>query len=322
MENKNYFSSSSFAEKATLEAKDVVRESKKAAFNERVDSISEDVDKALHSGVNYYQTREIKAVYRQLADIQEEFTLENYDFMSTKLDKLEADLEHYIATTPEVLKKILEKQKQRLASQKETEAIDFAPNLMEDAEKNLKYAQIDFDNEKFPESYRDVRQAIRNLDEVDSRLNLSNYREKANQILEDMNVALSEFNNVLSLGPEVLKRFTEGPTGKGQYISIAGKMKPDRFRSVITELYHHGKQIDVPEGLENIHKDFVDMLNDVRLSSLYFEKLVILNEFEPKSRHKIIDKAFDLINSAKEKRSALQEEFLNREHQMRVAKLP
>ena len=64
------------------------------------------------------------------------------------------------------------------------------------------------------------------------------------------------------------------------------------------------------------------MINDIRLASIYFEKLIILDQYEPKSQQEIIDKAFDLINQARKKRSALQETFLNREQKMRLAHLP
>lgn len=322
MEKKNYFSSSTFAEKSALEARKVVRESQKAAFNERIASISSDMDKALHSGVNYYQTDEIKKIYRQLADIQEEFTLEKFDYLSAKLDKAEADLEHLIATTPEVLEMIIAEQRDRLAKQKETEAQDFAPDLMEEAERYLRYAKIDFDNKKYTQSYRDIRQALNNLDEVDRRININSYAEKARGILDELNSTLIEFDDVLSMGPDALMYFTQDLSGKGQYISLSGRMQPDEFRTIVTRLYHKAKQMDVPQDTRNLHKDFIDMLNDVRLASLYFEKLIILDEYKPEIRREIIEKAFDLIDTAKAKRSILHESIINQEVNMRVANLP
>jgi hypothetical protein len=322
MEKKIYFSSSTFAENATLEAREVVRESQKAAFSERIASISSDMDKALHSGVNYYQTDEIKQIYRQLADIQEEFSLQKFDYLSAKLDKLEADLERLIATTPEVLEKIIADQQDRLVRQKETEAIDFAPDLIEEAERYLRYAKIDFDNQKFTQSYRDIRQALNNLNEVDRRININSYAERAGEILKELNQAMIEFDDVLSLGPDALKYFTQDITGKGQYVSISGRMQPDEFRNLVTKLYHKAKQMEVPQSTSNLHKDFVDMLNDVRMASLYFEKLIILDEYKPESRQEIIEKAFALIEKAKEKRSILHETFINQEVNMRLANLP
>ena len=64
------------------------------------------------------------------------------------------------------------------------------------------------------------------------------------------------------------------------------------------------------------------MLNDIRLASIYFDKMGILNEFDLSSRHDIIYKAFDYINSAKQKRAELQNTFLNRDKKLRLAESP
>ena len=322
IEQDHYDSANSYADKAALEAQEVVRNSKKEAFRERVANISSNVDKAVHSGVNYYQAEGIKGIYRQLADIQAEFSLEKYDYFSSKLDKLEADLERLITTTPEALAKVIAQQQERLGRQKEANAADFAADLMEEAERNLRYARIDFDNKKFSQSYRDMNIALSNLDEVDRRLNINSYADQAGLILESLDKAMTEFGNVLDLGPEMLKRFSKGPEGEGRYISIAGRMSPDKFRTVVSELYQRAKHLSVPEGADSIHRDLVDMINDVRLASVYFEKLIILDQYEPQSQQEIIDKAFDLIDKAKKKRSALQETFLNRDQKMRLAHLP
>jgi hypothetical protein len=322
IEKDQYDSANSYAAKATLEAQEVVRDSKNAAFRERVSNISGKVDKAFHSGVNYYQSEDVKQIYRRLADIEEEFSLEKYDYFSSNLDKLEADLERVINTTPEVLEKTIARQQERLSRQKEAKAVDFAADLMDEAERNLRYAKMDFDNKKFSQSYRDMTIAIGNLDEVDRRLNINSYADQAGTILENLDKTMVEFGRVLDLGPDMLKRFTKGPEGESHYVSIAGKMAPDVFRTVVTGLYHQAKQLKAPVGAESIHRDLVDMLNDVRLASVYFEKLIILDQYETKSQQEIIDKAFDLISQARKKRSALQETFLNREQKMRLAHLP
>ena len=322
IEEGDYISSFSYAEKATLEARKVVRDSKKVAFHERVDDISQGMDQAMHSGANYFQSGEAKKIYRQLADVQEDFNVDNFDFIDTQMDKLHADLERLINATPEVLNQIIIRQRERLDAQNKTKAVDFASELLEEAGNNLRYARIDYDKGKYSQSYRDLRVAIKNLDEVEERLAMESYAMKAGNILEELNDALVKFRYVLDLGPKMLQRFTRGPTGEGQYISISGKMKPDKFRTVVTELFHKARQLEVPGRAEGVHKDLLDMLNDVRVSSIYFEKLIILDEFEAGSRRDIINRAFELIDLADQKRSKLQESFLNRDKKMRLANIP
>ncbi len=320
IERGDYFSSSAYAEKATLEARKVVRESKKEAFKNRVANISSTMDGAMHSGVNYFQVKDAKKVYHKLADLEEQFTLSKYDYVSFELDKLEADLHRLVTSTPDALKEILSEQRKRLAHQRQTDAVDFAPDLMESAERYLRYAKIDFDKKRFSQSYRNLRSAVNDLNEIDRRLALQAYSQDATRILEDLSDAMDKFRPVLDLGPQVLERFSQGPNGKGQFISIACKMKPGKFRNIVSELYQKARLIKAPESVQATHKDLIDMLNDAQMSAIYFERLIILDEYKPQARREIIKKAYAFIQKVKERRSDIQKALLRQEERFHLAK--
>jgi len=321
IERGDHFSSSSYADKATLEARKVVKQAKKQSFEERVDAINSGMDHAMHSGANYFQTKDAKSIYRELADVEENYTEEKYDLLSSRLDKLDADLEKVVSSTPEVLDKLLAIQRKRLARQKETMAVDFAPDLLESAERHIRYAGIDYDKGHFSQSYRDLKIVIKNLDEVDNRLEMESYASKVDLILRDLSDLMNQFDPVLRLNPDTLYSFTKGPQGEGHYISIASKIKPDEFRKEVTDLYHRGKLLESPKNAHAVHQLFMDMLNDIRLASIYFDKLIILDEYEPTSRREIIEKAYGYIDRAKGKRSEIQKTFLNREQKMRLVSI-
>jgi len=273
----------------------------------------------MHSGVNYFQAENTKKIYRQVAEIQEKFSLENYDQTTSQLDKLEAELERLMTSTPDILAKMISKQQERLANHADTKANDLAGDLMESAKDQLRYAKIDFDNKKFSQSYSELKDAITKLDEVDYRLAMETYSEKANEILENLGKTMNKFSGVLELGPTMVESFSSGPDGHVRYISISSALPPAQFRATVTELYQKARILEVPKGAEGVHESLVDMLNDIRLASVYFDKMCILNEFDPASRHEIIFKAFDYINSAKQKRAELQNTFLNRDKKLRLA---
>jgi len=148
---------------------------------------------------------------------------------------------------------------------------------------------------------------------------MEDYAEQANEILDSLDNALYRFQSVLNLGPKAVEGFSKGSNKEIYSISISGGMAPDQFRLAVSELYEKSRLIKFPPGAELVHANFVDMINDIRLASVYFDKMIILNEFDDDSRHEIIYKAFDYIKSAKQKRSDLQKTFLVREKKMRLA---
>jgi hypothetical protein len=318
IEKEDYISSTAYSEKATIEANKVVKESQKAAFKNRVKNISNQMDDAMHSGVNYFQTDKAKKVYRELADIQEDFSLDEYDYMISRLDKLDGEMEKVVSSTPEALDRFIDIQKMRLKAQKEMDAIDIASSLMKKAEDNLVYAKIDFNKKMYSRSYRNLKKAIECVDEIDRRISMERYINEACGIIEELSETMYQFQAILKLNPTLMELFTKGLTGEGQYISIASRMKPDEFRTSVTELYHKARLIEVPESASNVHKEFIDMMNDIRLASIYFDKLIILNEYEPGERRKIIIKAYDLIDKAQQKRSDIQKLYLNRARKVRL----
>ncbi|MCX7001030.1 MAG: DUF4398 domain-containing protein [Candidatus Sumerlaeota bacterium] len=322
IESGDYSSSNAYAEKAAIEARRVVKDAKSLAFQKRVNDILNGLDIAMHSGVNYFQAENTKKIYRQVAEIREKFSLDNYDQTSSQLDKLEADLERLMTSTPEVLVKMISKQQERLANQAETKANDLAGDLMESAKDQLRYAKFDFDNKKFSQSYTELKDAITKLDEVDHRLVMETYSEKANEVLDNLGKTMDRFRGVLELGPTMVESFSVGPEGHARFISISSALPPAQFRATVTELYQKARTLEVPKGAEGVHESLIDMLNDIRLASIYFDKMCILDEFDPSSRHDIIYKAFDYINSAKQKRAELQNTFLNRDRKLRLAESP
>ena len=322
IESGDYSSSNAYAENAAIEARRVVKDAKSLAFQKRVNDILNGLDIAMHSGVNYFQAENTKKIYRQVAEIREKFSLDNYDQTSSQLDKLEADLEHLMTSTPEVLMKMISKQQERLANQAETKANDLAGDLMESAKDQLRYAKIDFDNKKFSQSYTELKDAITKLDEVDHRLVMETYSEKANEVLDNLGKTMDRFRGVLELGPTMVESFSVGPEGHARFISISSALPPAQFRAIVSELYQKARTLEVPKGAEGVHESLIDMLNDIRLASIYFDKMCILDEFDPSSRHDIIYKAFDYINSAKQKRAELQNTFLNRDRKLRLAESP
>ena len=319
LEEGQYIASSSYAEKAQLEANKVTRESQKEAFQKQVEDIKQGLDEAMHSGVNYFQTEKARKVFQQLDQLKGDFELDNFDYTTTQLDKLQADLEKLLDTTPEVLNKIAQEQKKKVEDLRETQAALFALESLDKAEDHLKYAQIDFDEGEYSQSFRELKKSIKLINEVESQLAFQKYIDEAGKIMDRLSATLDDFSPVLDLSPKMLKYFTKGPDGGDQYVSISGGLPPHEFREIATEMYHHAGYLEVPEKAKVIHNDFTDMLNDVRLAGVYFEKLIVLNEFETESREKIINRAYDYIERAQKKRSDLHKFFLNRDRKLRVA---
>ncbi len=313
LDRGDYTFSADYASRARNQAEAALKASQKMAFKERLSGILEGMDTAMKSGANYFQASDTKTLYAQLTEIQQRFDPENFDQTASEMDRLDADVERLVSTTPEVLNVIITQQSARLDQQMQTRAAEFASETLKMVADKLKYARMDFDNKRYSNSYRELQGAIEQLDEVENKLDLDRYSVQMGQILDDLNDAIYKFRHVLELGPDAIERFTEGPAGKGQYITIAGQLKPYEFRAIVSDLLLKAGNLDVPAGAGEIQDAFIEVLSDIHLASADFEKLVILDEFTPAARVDIIRRAFRIMTQANKKRSDLQNAFYRRE---------
>lgn len=319
LDKRDYISSHAFADRAHAEAEEVIADAKEMDYRARMQFVKDTLDFALHSGANYFRAEEAKQLFKRIASVESQFTVENYDYVDRELLEIEARLTHLIENTPVMIADLVEAQRKRLHEVTETKEMEnFDPEIVEKAEGYLTYAKEDFDKKKYSSSYRYLRKGIVLIHDISVKREEEIYRRDVAEILDTLSTSIQGFSQVLRLGPDVLMRLAFGPQGQSQYISIAGGEAPIEFRTKMDELVEALSVLKPPPTKRELHKEVLQTVKNARLAAMYFEKLLILDEFDHATIKEIITKAFTLIDDVRSKQDDVRASFLAQEKRFRA----
>jgi hypothetical protein len=311
LDQRDYVSSHAFANRARTEAEEVITDAKNMDYAERIKFVKDTLNLALTSGVNYFRAEDAKQLFKRIAVVEDKFTVENYDYVDRELSEIEAKLSHLIEGTPTMIADLVQAQRNRLKEiMASKEMGNFDPEVVQKAEHFLTYATEDFGKQKYASSYRYLRKGIALVNDIAVKRDEEIYRRQVAEILDTLSSTIGRFNQVLKLGPDVLMRLAFGPEGESEYISIAGADAPTEFRSNMDDLVEAVDALTPPPTKSELHKEIVQTVKNARLAAMYFEKLLILEEFDHAEIKEIITKAFTLVDDVKRKQNEVQSLFL------------
>ena len=105
------------------EAEQVIVDAKKLDYAARIQFVRDTLDVALHSGANYFRVEDAKNLFKRIAAVENQFTVENYDYADRELLEIEAQLGHLIENTPLMIADLVEAQRKLLHEIISTEEI-------------------------------------------------------------------------------------------------------------------------------------------------------------------------------------------------------
>lgn len=309
IERKQYENSRKLADESKAIADNVIIESKAASFKERVGLIRKTLKTGYDLGINYFQTGKTKEITEKVNGLEKKYRIEDYEYINNELNKIEAELASIIEKTPEVFNNMLLAERARLEKlNTEFNAKTFAPQAVEDAQNFLKFSEIDFKKKKYSDSYENIKNAITSIDTIEVRYNEEIYAKKVSAAFSEMQGYMNGLAPILKLNPEVVYQLSKDPGSKAQIrsVSISGAITPQKFREQLDALYSQTAEITPPSTKTQFHKDVLVAINNARLAGIYFEKLIILDEFKSESVKEIVDKAYKFIEDAKGQQDRLQ----------------
>lgn len=319
LEARNFEGSAELADSARSRAESVARSSRRANFNESVRRIRVNLDEGQRQGINYFQVGDSVEIRRRLAAIQNQWSIDNYDFLMNELARLEGNLRVTLDSTDEVVSVVAEQQGERLERFVERGAEEYAAGLIDRARNNLRFAVIDYRNGVFKRAHSQLASAITDINEIERRYRQENYVRDLERLFSDYQDAQFAFRNVLSLEPTELKALAFGNlASRGNMVSISGQSTPADFRRDVERLYSQAIRMDPPPALRNVHQGVINAFNDGRISAIHFEKLVILNETSTGEAERLIDAAYERINISNRQISDIQRQFFNEEIRVRL----
>lgn len=309
IDRNQYAISISLADQAKAIADRVIVYSKEANFKERVSLIRNTLNTGYKSGINFFQSKDTKEINNQVSELEKKYRIEDFEYISNELNKIEAKLASMIEKTPEIFGSMISTERTRLEMlNTEYNAKTFAPQSVENARNFLKYAEIDFKNKKFSQAYKNLNEAISTINSIELRYKEEIYANQVAKVFKELQKSINGLYPLLNLNPEIVYSLSKTTDGSGDVRSVAvsGMLTPQKYREQVEELYNQVSEITPPQTKEMFHKDVLVTVNNARLAGIYFEKFIILDEFKKDTVKDLINKAFKFIEDAKTEQDRLQ----------------
>jgi len=318
LEQGLYDESAELARKAESKAESVASSTRRNNYHEAVNRIQDNLNVGTAQGINYFQFGDSVEVRRELSAIQDDWKLDDYDLIMARLNNLERRLRGTLDTTDDVVTAVADQQQARLNQLVNFGANDFAGDLVVNANNNLKFARIDYENGLYKSAHSNLDDAIQTIDTIDLRYQQESYSDSVENIFSRYEQAQYKFRNILSLEPSEVKALAFGSYSRGNLVAIAGQSTPADFREDVEELYAETVSLSPPPNLVQTHESVVRAINEGRIASIRFEKFLILNEASVDEASRLIDTAYADINRSNQIVRDLRREFFDNEVEFRL----
>ncbi len=318
IESGDYGDSAGQADSARRSAESIARSSKTNNYREAIDRIEANLAEGTKQGINYFQVGESIDVRRELADIQNRWNIDDYDYIMAELNVLEGFLRGVLDTTDDMVATVARQQGERLDYFAGMGASDYAGELITTARDDLKFAQIDYRKGLYKSSHSSLTRAIRSVNEIERRHDQENYVDAIEALFGEYELAQYRFRNVLALDPAELKALAFGSGSRGNLVAIAGNSNPNEFRDDVDRIYSKALKIVPPANMVRVHESVIEAVNEGRIAAVHFEKFIILNEASNAEAERLIDAAYARINGSNRIMRDLQRQFFGDEVRFRL----
>ncbi len=306
LDQGNYDLSRRHAKHALETAHEVVVDAKKAGFHDRLVALNSKVEMASQKGVAYYQIGDLSKIVGEMNALATDFSPEGYEQAAQQMELIEAQLAGLMEMTPNVLQELVNRMNDSLSTLSERGAKGLTPDLVAQAERKIKFAQMDFNNGKYRPSFDNVKDAIKVINEIGLRLNERDYDLKISQHFMEFSKTLQEFAPILNMGSPILINMSKGPSGRNQAVSMMSATNPTDFRQSINDLAAQITLITPPPTRHEVHESTLAMLELARAGAGDFEKLLILDQYTPEDAKKIIERAYAQVHAARSRQQHIQ----------------
>jgi hypothetical protein len=282
-------------------------EAKRQSFESNMTALSDRLKTAEARGTGFYQVADITRILAEMNQLRGEFDPQAYDDYAKRVELLEARLAGLVEQTPEVLKELVIGMQDRLGAMEAHGARSFLPEEVDEVERKIKYAQLDFRANKFLSSFQNARDAQKVLDDIALHLDERAFDAELNDILSDFSRELGNFGAVLNMGSPTLLHMIVARNGRANAVAIAQTSSPSEFRQNISEMSARARALAPPYTRRNQKSAAIDLFTVAKTAANNFEKMLILDQYEMNEARDIIQTAFLQIDSARKMQSQLME---------------
>ena len=287
-------------------ANNVAYDAKQSGFEMRMAALTDRVEQAEQLGAGYYQIQDLAKIMTEMNHLRNEFDPAGFDDSARKIELLEAQLGGVIEMTPDVIEELVRNMQDRLADLESQGARRFLPDAVIETENKIKYAQIDYRAEKFRSSYANAKDAARILDNIQMNLDERAFDAALSNKLERFDNLLDGFGVVLDMGSAMMMNLAIGYQGAARAVSLIDAASPSDLREAITDLGAEVREMTPPHSREGVTHATIEMLNIARTAAANFEKLLILDQYQPRDARDIVQTAYHQMFDARSRMQEIQ----------------
>jgi len=306
LEQGHYTRSLEHAQNAVTVAGNVARDAKRKAFDARMVTLEQHLDLAQRAGAGYYQVKDISKILSEMNRMRNEYNGSSYEDLNQKIELLESQLAGVMEMTPDVLKDLVGTMQTRLDELDKRGARKFMPDKVEEVERKIKYAQIDYKGEKFRPSFGNAKDAAKALDAIELNLDEREYDAALTKELQAFNAQVEKFSPLLNVGSPAMIQMAIGPQGRSQAVAMTNAASPSDLRAAITEIGARVQQLTPPPTRRENQEAAIKLLTLAKAAAGNFEKILILDQYQPKDARSIIVTAFLQMLQARTQQQTLQ----------------
>ena len=295
------------AQQAITTAENVTRDARRKSFDSRMQNLTRQVELAREKGTGYYQVEDLVKLISEMQQLRAEFDPAKYDDVTAKLNLIDAQLASLMQMTPDVLDKLVVSMQNRMTQMEDHGAKSYMPDKMEEIERKIKYAQLDYRNEKFLPSYENARDAQALLDQVDLNLRERDYDAIITKEFGALNDVYKSFSTILNMGTPMMARLVVDPQGNAQVRAIIGNSSPSDVRTKIVEIEQRVRALKVPATRQKTQEAVLEMFKVAQTGASNFEKTLIMDQYDAKQAREIVEMAYLQIMDARKRQQQIQE---------------
>ncbi len=309
MENDNYDQARAYARQAQVLAESVSDETKEYKYSVRMEKARRNLQNQLDSGSRYFTVDEVRKLAVELQLMRRDYSVERYETISAALDQFESELFELSKKTPQIFQQMVEDQRELYELLVERRARQFAGTTMTRADRQLRYAVIDFNKGEYAMAYSNLKLATEGLASVYQVFEEQIFAQKVRDIFNEFDRNMDHVRILVRTAPGGFKWIYGKRESERYNAAVLRGTDPAAFRAAMSNTLKKARAIKYPESMERTYKDMVECVSLGHDSSVAFEKFIILNHYDPETAREIINTAYTTLRKSRDMREDIMERF-------------
>jgi hypothetical protein len=273
-------------------------DAKTDSFDNNMASLERRVMTAEGKGPGFYQINDVLAIIGEMNDLRNQFDPKGYENYAKRVQQLDTRLSNVIAKTPDVLKALVIKMKDRASTLEANGARRESPDAFAAIGRKIDYAQQDFRAGKYRSSYLNASDAAKLIGKLELQAQERDFDGKLSDIFDAFNGELRKFDPVLRLGASGLIAVVMKSSGLTQSISLMNATSPSTLRQNLADLDARARALKIPPTRKTQQQAAINMFSVARTAAANFEKMLIMDQYDPRQARDIIQTAFQQLDKA------------------------